>query len=121
MLMIFLLSPYKLIRLEQTFQMFSKYKMRLNSAKCAFSVASRKFMGFMVHNQGIEAIPEKIPALLEMKSPAKVKDVQCLTRCIAALNRFIACATDKSRPFFNALKKGQSLLGQMIVSAPFRS
>ena len=41
-----------------------------------------------------------------MTSPAKVKDVQCLTGCIAALNRFIARATDRSLPFFKALKKG---------------
>ena len=41
--------------LEQIFQVLSKYKTRLNPAKCAFRVASGKFMGFMVHNRGIEA------------------------------------------------------------------
>ncbi|KAL5576126.1 hypothetical protein UlMin_017825 [Ulmus minor] len=41
-----------------------------------------------------------------MKSPTKVKDVQRLTGCIASLNRFIARATDRSLPFFKALKKG---------------
>ena len=45
--------------LEETFQMLNKYKMRLNPIKCAFDVASGKFLGFMVHNQGIEATPEK--------------------------------------------------------------
>ena len=66
--------------LEETFQMLSQYKMKLNPAKCTFSVASRKFLGFMVHNQGIEANPKKIQALLAMKSPVKIKDVQSLTR-----------------------------------------
>ena len=60
----------------------------------------------MVHNQGIEANPEKIQGLLEMKSLVKIKDVQCLTRRITAFNRFIAQATDMSLPFFKALKKG---------------
>ena len=46
--------------LEETFQMLSRYKMKLNSEKCAFGVASGKFLGFMVHNRGIEANPEKI-------------------------------------------------------------
>ena len=41
-----------------------------------------------------------------MNSSTKVKDVQRLTGCIASLNRFIARATDRSLPFFKALKKG---------------
>ena len=49
--------------------------MKLNPAKCAFGVASGKFLGFMVHNRGIEANPEKIQALLDMKSPVKIRDV----------------------------------------------
>ena len=46
--------------LEETFQTLSQYKMKLNPAKCAFEVASGKFLGFMVHQRGIEANPEKI-------------------------------------------------------------
>ena len=86
--------------------MLSRYKMKLNSAKCAFGVASGKFLGFMVYNRGIETNPEKIRALIDMKSPMKIRDVQSLTRRIAALNWFIARATDRSLPFFKALKKG---------------
>ena len=80
--------------------------MRLNPSKCAFGVESGKFLGFMVHHRGIEANPEKIQTLVDMKSPTKVKDVQRLTGCIASLNCFIARATDRSLPFFKALKKG---------------
>lgn len=91
--------------LEESFQMLSQYKMKLNPAKCMFGVASGKFLGFMVHQRGIEANPEKIRALLDMRSPVKIRDVQSLTGRIAALNRFIARATDRSLPFFKALKK----------------
>ncbi|KAL5551045.1 hypothetical protein UlMin_001221 [Ulmus minor] len=41
-----------------------------------------------------------------MKSPVKIRDVQSLTGWIVALNRFIARATDRSLPFFKALKRG---------------
>ncbi|KAL5545737.1 hypothetical protein UlMin_005424 [Ulmus minor] len=82
------------------------YCYNLNPAKCAFGVASGKFLGFMVHQRGIEANPEKIQALLDMRSPVKIRDVQSLTGRIAALNRFIARATDRSLPFFKALKRG---------------
>ena len=45
--------------LEKTFQVLSKYQMRLDPTKCVFGVASGKFLGFMVYNQGIEANIEK--------------------------------------------------------------
>ena len=40
-----------------------------------------------------------------MKSPVKIRDVQSLTGRITVLNRFIARATDRSIPFFRAIKK----------------
>ena len=92
--------------LEQTFQILGKYRMRLNSTKCVFGVASGKFLGFIVHHWAIEGNPEKIQTLLGMKSSAKVKDIQRLTGCIALLSHFIARATDWCLPFFKALKKG---------------
>lgn len=92
--------------LEETFQILHKYDMRLNLAKCAFGVSSGKFQGFMVYNQGIETNSEKIEALMKMKSPVKIRDVQCLTEKISALNRFISRATDRSLPFFRVLKEG---------------
>ena len=49
--------------------------MKLNPSKCAFGVASRKFLGFMVSQRGIEANPDKIQAILNMKSLKNVKDV----------------------------------------------
>ena len=43
--------------------------MKLNPNKCAFGVVSGKFLGFMVSYRGIEANPEKIKAILDMKPP----------------------------------------------------
>jgi len=34
--------------LQETFSTLRRYKMKLNPSKCAFRVASRKFLGFMV-------------------------------------------------------------------------
>ncbi|KAL5579951.1 hypothetical protein UlMin_012393 [Ulmus minor] len=82
--------------LKESFEILRKYKMKINPAKCAFGVTSGKFLGFMVNHQGIEANPAKIQAFLDMESPRKVKEVQSLTGCVAALNRFISRATDKS-------------------------
>ena len=84
--------------------------MKLNPFKCAFGVASEKFLGFMVKQQGIEANIEKIQALLDMRSPSKTKEVQSLTRRVAALNRFISKATDQCLSFFESLKGNKRFL-----------
>ena len=91
--------------LQETFVTFKQYQMKLNPSKCAFEVASGKFLGFMVSQKGIEANLEKVRAILEMVSPKTVKEVQKLTGRIVALNKFISKATDKCLPFFKTLKQ----------------
>ncbi|CAL2266705.1 unnamed protein product [Prunus armeniaca] len=78
--------------------------MRLNPIKCAFGVASGKFLGFMISQRGIEANPEKIRAILNMTIPKTVKDIQSLIGRVATLTKFISKATDRCTPFFKALK-----------------
>ena len=78
--------------------------MKLNPNKCAFGVASGKFLGFTVSQRGIEANPEKVRAILDMVSPKTVKEVQKLTGRITALNKFVSKATNKCLPFFKTLK-----------------
>ncbi|XP_022897720.1 uncharacterized protein LOC111411417 [Olea europaea var. sylvestris] len=60
--------------LEEFFHTLRKYRMKLNPAKCAFGVASGKFLGFMITHQGIEANPDKIQALASMESPRNKKE-----------------------------------------------
>ena len=91
--------------LQETFDTLRQYNMKLNPSKCAFGVSSGKFLGFMVSYRGIEANPNKIQAMLDMKPPQNIKEVQSLTGRIAALNRFVSKATDKCLPFFRILRK----------------
>ena len=91
--------------LKETFSTLRKYNMKLNPTKCVFVVASRKFLGFMVSQRGIEANLDKVKAIIDVKSPKTVKEVQSLIRKIAALNRFVSRTIDKCMPFFKVLKK----------------
>jgi hypothetical protein len=72
--------------LYEAFEMLKQYGMKLNLAKCAFGVSFGKFLGYIVLNRGIEANLEKIQAILEMQSPTTTKQLQQLTRRLAALN-----------------------------------
>ena len=91
--------------LQETFDTLRQYKMKLNLRKCAFGVASGKFLGFMVSQRGIEANLDKIQEILNMNPPKNIKDVQSLTGQVATLNRFVSKAINKCLPFFRVLRK----------------
>ncbi|KAL5784386.1 hypothetical protein ACOSQ2_006778 [Xanthoceras sorbifolium] len=89
------------------FQVLKDYQMELNPLKCAFGVASEKFLSFMVNQRGIEENSKKIKALRDMRSPTKPKHVQSLNSQVTALSRFISKSTDKCVPFFNLLRENK--------------
>jgi dsDNA-binding SOS-regulon protein len=90
--------------LEETFASLREYRWKLNPKKCVFGVPSGKLLGFIISHRGIEANPEKISAITSMKAPTCIKDMQKLTGCMAALNRFISKLGEPGLPFFNILK-----------------
>ncbi|XP_075670033.1 uncharacterized protein LOC142639781 [Castanea sativa] len=55
--------------LEQVFERYRKYKLRMNPMKCAFGVSTRKFPGFLVHHRGISLDPAKAMAIATIKRP----------------------------------------------------
>ena len=66
---------------------------------------SGKLLGFIVSNRGIEANPEKINTIMAMDALATIKDIQKLTGCMAALNRFLSRLGERGLPFFKLLKR----------------
>ena len=49
-----------ILDLEEAFQVLRKYQIKPNPLKCSFGVSSRKFLGFIINERGIEANPKKI-------------------------------------------------------------
>jgi hypothetical protein len=93
--------------LTRTFVVLNQYQWKLNPKKCIFGVPSGILLGNVVSHDGIGPNPEKVQAILNMKRPANVKDVQKLTECMAALSRFLSRFGDKGLPFFKLLKAGE--------------
>ena len=86
--------------IRETFDTLCSYNIKLNSSKCVFEVTTRKHLGFIMSQRGIEVNLDKIRAIIEMAPPRNVKEVQNLNGKIAALNRFVSRATDNAYPFF---------------------
>ena len=86
--------------LGDIFYVLRRHKLCLNASKCFFGVGLGQFLGYMVTHRGIEVNPDQIKAINDLKPPRNAKEVQKLTRMIAALNRFISKSVDRCRPFY---------------------
>lgn len=89
------------------FNILRECRMKLKPLKCHFGVASGKFLEFIVNARGIEANPEKIWTIQNLKTPRTIKQVQSLNGKMTALSRFISKSTNKYIPFFDLIRKGK--------------
>jgi hypothetical protein len=77
----------------------------LNPKKCTFDVPSDILLGNIVSREGIWHNPEKFEAVMKMKPPKCVEDIQKLTECMVVLSRFISWLGEKGLPFFKLKAK----------------
>jgi len=59
----------------------------------------------MLTQRGIEANPEKCSAIIEMRSPNSVKEVQRLIGRLTAISRFLPKLVEQTQPIIQLLKK----------------
>ena len=91
--------------LEELFTTIAKYMLKLNPERCMFGVEAGKFLGFLLTERGIEANPKKCVAIIAMRNPISVKEVQQMTGRMTALSRFVSAGGDKGHPYFQCLKR----------------
>ncbi|RDX83445.1 Retrovirus-related Pol polyprotein, partial [Mucuna pruriens] len=93
--------------LERIFSILRKNQLKLNPEKCSFGVKAGKFLGFMLTERGIEANPDKCQAIISMRSPQNLREVQHLMGKVAALSRFIPKSAETALPIIGAPKSGR--------------
>ncbi|KAL0453380.1 UNVERIFIED_CONTAM: Transposon Tf2-12 polyprotein [Sesamum latifolium] len=76
--------------LRKVFECLRRYQLKMNPSKCAFRVTSRKFLGFIVRQRGIEIEQAKIDAILKMPEPRNIHELKSLQGKLAYLRRFIS-------------------------------
>jgi len=91
--------------LSAVFSALRQYNLRLNPDKCVFGVDRGKFLGFMLTQRGIMANPEKCKAIIEMRSPTTIKEVQRLIGRLTAISRFLPKLAEQTQPIIQLLKK----------------
>ena len=93
--------------MERFFNRIRQFRLRLNPKKCTFGVTSRKLLGYMVSERGIEANPDKIKAILDMPASRTKKEIRGFLGRLQYINIFIAKLTDICEPISRLLRKSQ--------------
>ena len=94
--------------LRKVFERCKAFKLRMNPLKGAFGVSFGKFLGFLVHNRGIDMDPAKTTTIATMRSPATVKQLKSFLRKVSYIWRFILGLALITFAFTKLFKKGQS-------------
>jgi hypothetical protein len=67
---------------RKTLECTRKHGLKMNPNKCAFGVSAREFLGFLVHEGGIEVGKKSMKAIDEVVPPTNLKKLYCLARSI---------------------------------------
>jgi hypothetical protein len=76
--------------LKLSLERMMKYGLWMNPLKCAFGVTSGRFLGFIVHEHGIQIDPKKIESIGKIGEPVCKKYIEKLLGMINCLRHFIS-------------------------------
>ena len=83
--------------------------MRLNPNKCTFGVRSRKLLGFIISQHGIEVDHDKVMAIQDMLVPRTEKEVHGFLERLNYIAIFISHLKTTCEPIFKLLCKDQAI------------
>jgi ribonuclease HI len=92
--------------LRRVFERCRLYKLKMNPLKCAFGVAAGKFLGFLVHQRGIDIDPTRASVIASMKPPTTHKELKSFLGKLSYIRRFIPGLAAVTATFAPLLKKG---------------
>ena len=81
-----------------------RYGLKMNPLKCAFGVSAGKFLGFIIHEKGIEVDPKRVEAMKKVEAPTCKKDLQKFLGKVNFLRRFISNLSGKIDAFTPILR-----------------
>jgi hypothetical protein len=85
--------------LHKAFDKMRRYGLKMNPRKCAFGVSAGMFLGFIIHEHGIEIDPGRIKSIRNVGPPTCKVEVQKFLGKINYLRRFISNLAEKIDAF----------------------
>ena len=94
---------HHLADLRLALERMRRYGLKMNPLKCAFGVSAGKFLGFIIHEKGIEVDPKRIKAMRKVEAPTCKKDLHKFLGKVNFLRRFISNLSGKIDAFTHIL------------------
>ena len=90
--------------LRKSFEMMRLHQLKLNPLQCAFRVQAGNFVGFLVHQTGVEVDQNKARAIISAKAPQNKKELHKLLGQVNYLRNFISNMVGKTKVFSDLIK-----------------
>jgi hypothetical protein len=90
--------------LRQVFERTRRFGLKMNPKKCAFGVSVGQFLGFLVHERGIEIGLKSQEVVRTMVPPTTKRELQQLIGKINFVMRFISNLSGWIEPFMDLVK-----------------
>jgi hypothetical protein len=81
-----------------------RYELKMNPLKCVFGVSAGKFLGFIIHEHGIEIDHKKVESINKMQLPQCKNDKQKILGKLNYLRRFVSNLSEKISAFAPILR-----------------
>jgi hypothetical protein len=90
--------------LHKAFDKMHMYGLKMDPHKCAFRVSTWKFLGFIIHEHGIEVDPNQIRTIHNIRAPTSKLEMQKFLGKLNYLRRFISNLAEKVDAFTPILR-----------------
>jgi hypothetical protein len=81
-----------------------RYGLKMNPHKCAFGVSAGKFLGFIIHEHGIQIDPDQIKSIRNVGPPTCKLKMQKFLGKVNYLRMFISNLAEKINAFTPILR-----------------
>ena len=90
--------------LRKIFERMRLHQLKLNPLKYAFGVQAENFLGFLVHQRGVDVDQNKVKAIISVKAPQNKKELWMFLSQVNYLRRFVSNLAGKTKVFFDLIK-----------------
>jgi hypothetical protein len=79
------------------FEKMHQYGTKMNPLKCAFGVSAGNFLGFIIHEHGIEIDPKQVESMKKVKAPTCKRELQSFLGKVNYLRRIYQIFPERRR------------------------
>jgi len=106
-------------RLNLVLERFRKANLKLKKSKCEFGMTEIEFLGFLTSGEGRKPSPKKVEAIVKMKRPTNIKEVQSFLGAVNYNRASIKNCSSITKPLYDLTNKIKNFNWEEIHTKAF--